>query len=289
MSIHTENLNLHEILLAVVGEMGEETIGQNQLKAILSDLTAGTESSKYMSVVARAVSYGLGRRLLALRDLDDSDFNLRVMNIRHEFMEDNYLQAGVSDYIVDSFIYALGWGPVPDDEAKDGKSPVELPFGFSVGEDSDFIGNINSDGERHGLGIHGKENGDIYAGQWKFNARTGTGMEIAADKRKYAGDFRMNRRHGSGVMTYPDGSKYSGEWKNGKRHGGGMTTFPNGEQMYARYSNDEMTDDNGAYFLQDGSIVCGRMSQYGPDGECVRIGLDGKPRNELWKNGVKLQ
>lgn len=287
MKVDNSDKEFHEVLLSVVEQFGEEVIAQSQLRAILSDLTAGGQSSRFMSVIARAVSYGLGRRLLDMRGLDDADFNLRVMNLRHEFMEDNYLQADVSDYIVDSFIYSLGWGNVPSFDRKGGGVPVELPFGFMVSEQGDFIGNINGDCERQGLGIHGKEDGYIYAGQWKFNSKNGIGMELLSGKQRYTGDFRMNRRHGVGVMTFPDGSKYLGEWKNGKRHGWGTIFFPNGEKMYVQYANDEIATANGLYFLQDNSLIYGPMSALGPNGECIRICANGASGMENWINGVK--
>lgn len=286
-SDHIDN-ELHEVLKSVVDQFGEEILAQNQLKAILSDFTAGEESSRFMSVITRAVGYGLGRRLLAMRGLDDVDFNLRVMNLKHEFMEDNYLQANVSDYIVDSFIYSLGWGGIPSFERRD-ELPIELPFGFIVSDEGHFIGNVNGDGERQGLGIQGDENGYVYAGQWKFHSKNGIGMELLSVKQRYAGDFRMNRRHGVGVMTFPDGSKYAGEWKNGKRHGWGTTLFANGEKMYVQYANDEIIAGNGLYFLQDNSLIYGPMSALGPNGACLRICLDGSSNMEIWNNGVKQQ
>lgn len=171
------------------------------------------------------------------------------------------------------------------DAQKENEKAVRLPFGFSVSAEGDFVGSLDN-GEKSGIGISGKDSGDFYAGQWKFGMKTGLGVEINRDGKKYAGEFRTNRQTGVGVVSYNDGSKFAGEWKNGKRHGGGIKFIANGDRMYAAYEADRPGNSSGAYFLQDGSIVCGQMSENGPTGMCIRYYPDGTTHKENWRNGI---
>lgn len=172
--------------------------------------------------------------------------------------------------------------------AKETLASRELPFDFSMSKEKDYLGNMDVKGERVGLGVSKNPNGKVYMGNWKLGMRTGAGLEIGTGGEKYAGEFRMNRSHGVGVLINTDGTRFAGEWKTGKRQGKGLTINPNGETMCASYESDRLGNGNGAYFLQDGSIVCGRMTDAGPTGRCIRYYPDGSVENENWRNGIKI-
>lgn len=163
----------------------------------------------------------------------------------------------------------------------------QLPFGFMVSPNKDFIGTLNDRGERT-MGVSKNSKGEFYMGDWKLDLQTGVGIRVDQTGKKYAGQFRMDRANGVGVMINSDGTGFAGEWKNGRKSGGGMTAKPNGEKMFARYEGDIVRTALGAYFLQDGSVICGHMTELGPTGKCICYRTDGSVEEETWRNGIKI-
>ena len=286
---NTNTLLLHELLYDIVQQFGEEILTENRLKAIVGDMSAGSEVCKYQVVVARSVSDHVGQRLLQLRELDDADFMLRLSTIKQNFQEDNFLQPAVSDYIIDCYQYALGWidnlEECEDYDAAANAKAGELSFVERNG--TEYCGNMSKDNERSGFGVCKKEDGSYYAGEWKLDMKNGVGLEVGVDKDKYVGEWNLNRKNGVGTVVRTDGIRYSGEWKNGKWHGVGTLFYPNGEQMTGRFANGMLQQQVGMYFMQDGSCVVGMMTMNGPDGECTHYKRDGSIEKENWINGLK--
>lgn len=257
---------LHELLHRVVEEFGEAVLTESRLKGLLADLGCGI-ADKYRHVIGRSVNDRLGQKILLLRELDDADFSLKLGNIKQSFQEENFFRQDIVDYIVDSYLYALGWIDAPQTYDEDGNQG-------------------NPDHQRSGFGIAKKEDGSYYAGEWKFDMKNGLGMHVEPEQGKYAGEWRLNRRAGVGIQTLPNGMRYAGEWKNGKMNGHGILFFPNGERICALFRNGQPdASQTGFFYLKDGSFIGGRITINGPDGPCTHYHTDGSCTKESWHNG----
>lgn len=283
--------SFHELLLDIVQQFGEEILTQSRLKGIITDLGVKTDVLKFQTVISRSISYNIGERILQYRNLDDADFYLRISTLKQMFQEDNFFQHGISDYIIDSYLYALGCieqlekYDLTQDNSNGNAKVGELSFVERCGEE--YCGNISKDNQRSGFGISKRDDGSYFAGEWKLNMKTGIGMEVTESRAKYAGEWRMNRKSGIGIALFDDGIRYSGEWKNGKMHGTGILYFPNGEQICANFSNGEITRETGMFILKDGSSIVGIMTLHGPHGVCTHFLKDGTCVEEEWINGNK--
>ena len=281
---------LHELLSRIVQEFGEEILTEYRLKAVVSDYSAGAIEDRFQVVIGRSVNDRIGNRLLELRELDDADFDLRLNTIKQSFQEDNFFQYGISDYIIDCYLYALGWIDRVEDFDEDEMQPGTAKAGelsFMEWNGAEYCGNVSKENERSGFGVCKKENGSYYAGEWKLDLQAGVGMEVTHERDKYAGEWNLNRRNGVGTMVRTDGIRYSGEWKNGKMHGVGVLFYPNGERLCARFVSGRIEQGSGVYYLQDGSYVLGHMTDNGPDGNCQHYKKDGSCEAERWISGVK--
>lgn len=278
---------LHELLLLVVEEFGETVLTENRLKGLLSDLGCGVVD-KYRHVIVRSVNDHLGQKILLLRELDDADFSLKLNNIRQTFQEDNFFRYDIVNYIVDSYLFALGWIDTLEEykEDADGSGSKAGELSFAERNDCEYCGNLNQEDERSGFGISRQDDRSYYAGEWKLDLKNGVGMQVEANHNKYAGEWRFNRRAGVGIQVLTNGIRYAGEWKNGKMNGIGILFYPNGERMCTLFRNGQPTEDHiGFYYLKDGSYVKGHMTWNGPDGNCEHVHTDGSLMNEIWSNG----
>ena len=286
------SLSFHELLQDIVEQFGEDVLTENRLRGLVSDFAVGGDIMKFQIVINRSISCHIGEKLLKLRDLDEADFTLHLSTLKQTFQEENFFRYGVSDYIIDSYLFALGWI-----EKVDGYQENEnVQFGARLGElsfvewnDEEYCGSFSKENERSGFGICKREDGNYYAGEWKFDMKNGMGMDVAFEREKYAGEWRLNRKNGIGISVQANGVHYSGEWKNGKIHGVGILFFPNGERLCARFENGQLKEGTGSYFLQDGTYIVGPMDANGPNGQCLHFGLDGSYKTEEWIYGIKKQ
>lgn len=280
------NLPLHELLSRIVQDFGEDTLTETRLKGLLCDL-GGSTYHRYQSIMTRSIAENIGQRIIMLRELDDADFSMKLSNIRQSFQEDNFYKYGIANYIIDCYLFALGWVESVaeyNEEKEDGAKSGEINFVERDGYE--YCGNLNQDDERSGFGISKNEDGSYYAGEWKLDLKNGVGINVRTDRSKYAGEWRLNRKAGIGIQLLNDGSKYAGEWKNGKMHGEGIIFYPNGEHLCASFRNGEIeTDTNGIFYMKDGTYIIGKMTINGPDGECTHYSRTGKPEKENWIKG----
>ena len=114
----------------------------------------------------------------------------------------------------------------------------------------------------------------------------GFGLGFNQNRERYAGEWSFNRHSGIGVEVQNDGKRYAGMWKNGRRNGTGMIHLPNGNTVCGTFRNDSLTDAHGTMFVQDGSMVVGRMTSDGPDGQCEHYYPNGSHCTETWHHGI---
>ncbi len=121
-----------------------------------------------------------------------------------------------------------------------------------------FLGHLNEQGLRHGIGIvklsagdlfigkfdnhelngHGiwrnKDNTCFYIGEFRNAIFCGQGKQVSAGS-EYVGLFEDNVRHGKGVWTslvLGSQEKYDGEWVADRQEGQGVWTSPDGQIVY---------------------------------------------------------
>jgi hypothetical protein len=93
-----------------------------------------------------------------------------------------------------------------------------------------YLGEWNSEGKRHGQGKMKWKNDEAYEGHWREDKRHGKGTMIYKNKYVvYTGDWAGDRREGFGKMTFKEKCVYEGQWKNNKMEGTGTFTWPRGK------------------------------------------------------------
>lgn len=280
-------VQLHEVINEAVRILGTDILYQEGLKGALYDVSPEV-FTPFNVVVTRSISCKIAQKITEYSKMDEADFCLKMSNLRQEFQEVNFFRPGVSNYIIDCYLYALGIiteiGNYDFDEDDSGIKAGELSFIDHNG--SEYCGNFNNEKQRSGFGVAKGSQGGYYAGEWKLDMKYGHGMHIDEEHNKYAGEWRMNRKNGIGISSSYDGVKYAGEWKNGKRHGHGIVFFPNGEKIFAYFENGHISSSSeNKFYLKDGSCIIGKMTEKGPEGECRHILIDGSSRIENWKEG----
>lgn len=289
MNLDESYQTLHELFHQISMDFGEQALAESRLKGLLSDYGGGMVN-KYRHVIARSISCQIGQKIINIRELDDSDYNLKLSNLRQAFQEENFFRHDIANYIIDCYLYGLELVDKVEDiceyDSQTGSVRAgELSFMEFAGKE--YCGNFNQQKERSGFGIEKDSDCNYYAGEWKLDLKNGIGIDVNSEKGKYAGEWRFNRKAGVGIEISQNGYKYAGEWKNGKINGNGIIFYPNGERMSAIFHNGEPKKGTvGTYFMKDGSYVIGNMVLNGPDGECIHYFLGGTTKEEYWENGI---
>ncbi|XP_071667635.1 radial spoke head 1 homolog isoform X3 [Patagioenas fasciata] len=139
---------------------------------------------------------------------------------------------------------------------------------------SEYDGERNAEGERHGHGKARLPNGDTYNGEYEHGFRNGQGTYRFKNGARYIGQYLQNKKHGQGIFFYPDGSKYEGDWVNDQRHGYGQYTYPNGD-TYTGEWRDHNRHGQGTYVYKDtGSKYVGGWVNGNQEGAAELIHLN---------------
>ena len=122
-----------------------------------------------------------------------------------------------------------------------------------------YVGERNSDGERHGQGTEFYSDGSLYDGQWKNDVKDGTGRVIYLNGLEFMGLFTDGIRNGNATITWPDGKIFKGFFTNDS--GDGTITFGKdiiytGEinvlgQMHGRYYYSTFTFNKNDYYYYE--------------------------------------
>ena len=281
-----KHLSIHDAMLLLVKEYGVGILTESRLEGLMADLLGGEYT--FYPVVRRSVQTRIGKRIVELSQ-SSVDYSIGIDNLKHSFQEENFLSPNAASYIVDSYAFALGLIKDIEPYLLDDHSVCEGEPVFVEVDEGEFCGYRNQENERCGLGILKEPEGSYYAGEWKLDMRMGVGVSFSAARRKYAGQWRINKRHGIGIEIQDDGTVYSGHWKNGKRNGFGTLYFPNGESLSIIFTDDEIADVIGLWYLQDKSFVQGKMTINGPTGLCFHTLIDGTIVEEYWNNGMIIK
>ncbi|XP_074641997.1 MORN repeat-containing protein 4-like [Tubulanus polymorphus] len=99
---------------------------------------------------------------------------------------------------------------------------------YKYTDGSEYIGEWNEDGKRHGMGHMILPDGSKYHGSFDNGFCSGLGMILFADGSRYEGEFKDGKFHGYGIFTRCDGMRYEGQLNDGKINGLGLLTYPDG-------------------------------------------------------------
>jgi hypothetical protein len=102
-----KNAEPHEILLKIVHQYDRKKLGDILLKGMLSDLMPRVEK-KYQRVFKQALDDKIGAKLLELEDEKDSIRIVKINTLKDSFKNNNGFDK-TADYVVDCFLFALGW------------------------------------------------------------------------------------------------------------------------------------------------------------------------------------
>lgn len=141
----------------------------------------------------------------------------------------------------------------------------------------DYIGNLDSNGYKHGFGIeqintggkyvgiysHNKKNGwgklysnnndEVYKGFFDDDKMNGFGEYIKGKEVTYYGIWNNNIQNGIGYELWVDSSNYYGEYKNGKKEGKGNMYYENGEYYMGQFVND-LREGRGTLYKQNNRV-----------------------------------
>lgn len=86
---------------------------------------------------------------------------------------------------------------------------------------------------KNGKGTYSYNDGDRYEGEWKDDARSGTGKFFNtalgtthyAEGGKYEGQYIDDMKSGKGKMEFPNGDVYDGNWEYNEIQGEGSLWF----------------------------------------------------------------
>ncbi|XP_067950328.1 MORN repeat-containing protein 4-like [Watersipora subatra] len=105
---------------------------------------------------------------------------------------------------------------------------------FKYSDGTEYEGQWNADGEKHGVGSLTLPDGSHYRGQFASGLSSGLGVMIFSDGSSYAGDFTRGKFNGYGVYVRQDKMMYQGQFLDGRPEGYGLTTFPDGSHGIPR-------------------------------------------------------
>lgn len=104
-----------------------------------------------------------------------------------------------------------------------------MPNGsYKYPDGSEYKGDWNNEGQRHGFGILHLNDGTKYIGEFENGLCHGLGVMSFADGSKYEGEFYQGKYCNYGVFTRCDKMKFEGEFRDGKVNGRGLLTFTDG-------------------------------------------------------------
>jgi hypothetical protein len=107
LNYNVKNAEPHEILLKIVQQYDKKKLGDTLLKGMLTDLMPHVEK-KYQRIFKQALDDRIGAKLLDLEHEDNSIRIVKIKTLKDSFKNNNGFDQ-TADYVVDCFLFALGW------------------------------------------------------------------------------------------------------------------------------------------------------------------------------------
>lgn len=83
---------------------------------------------------------------------------------------------------------------------------------LSFADGSQYEGEWDIIGQRHGKGAHLDRDGSLYEGFWSFDKKNGEGRQIDKEGNVYIGEWKDDHRHGKGKCYFVTKDEYAGDW-----------------------------------------------------------------------------
>lgn len=174
-----------------------------------------------------------------------------------------------------------------------------------------YVGQLDSKGLEHGLGIYTVNLEGKCAGDFMHNRVTGRAIKTWEQGEKFIGDYHMNKKHGIGLHEWPTGARYRGQFKNNQPDGygiletvhdgikfigrvKGMTAMPVEGKWYDTLNNQIDPEDHG--IASDGTKTLPNGVKVTAIGEVAVVYTDDEGRevrkfeeknikSETWRQG----
>lgn len=278
---NTNSNSFPDTILHLVSQFGEGILSDHRIEGLLAD-TAQTTGYDFSIPVKIASVLSIGKKVCEIKKRNTS-IQFYLEDLKKFFIEHSFLKEDVCNFLIDSYAYGVGLIKAINYTYTSHRKVEEQTISHG-----DYYGSLDPNDNRDGFGMLNMPDGSKFAGEWQLDMRMGFGVSTSISRERYAGQFSFDQKEGIGVQRDNYGSIYAGKWKNGKKQGYGTTYYPNGESLSAIYEDGEIVNSIGSWMLEDNTVVVGKMSAFGPTGECVHILIDGRQRNELWENGKLL-
>eukprot|EP00347_Sterkiella_histriomuscorum_P000605 403375202 len=102
-----------------------------------------------------------------------------------------------------------------------------------------YYGQLNSEGQMHGLGTIMFKNGFSYQGMFSNGSREGIGCTFDLNNNKYKGEHKRGMREGQGIFKTSDGNIYEGGWVKNRMNGRGREINNKNECFIVYYKNGQ--------------------------------------------------
>jgi len=129
--------------------------------------------------------------------------------------------------------------------------------------------------------------GGSYEGEVKNNMPHGKGLQISPQGEEYYGDFVEGKMEGNGTLLYANGDIYVGQFKNELADGIGTLNLADGSIYNGPFKNGKPNGE-GVFTSANGDMARGNVINGDPDGKIIFTLKNGETREEIWKNGKKV-
>lgn len=149
--------------------------------------------------------------------------------------------------------------------------------------DGIYIGQWNTQLQRHGRGVFISKKEWVYQGYWRNNTMTGVGRIFYSDGRYYEGGLYNNLYSGIGTLISPPDDKYQGNWIHGTKYGTGVEIHCDGT-AYEGMHQEGNKHGYGKLKLSDGRVFEGSFLDDKLQGKCRIEWPDGRSYEGEVKN-----
>ena len=159
---------------------------------------------------------------------------------------------------------------------------------ISLGDEGNYIGELNKEGIPNGKGQYIFKNGEKYEGEIKDGKFNGSGKYTYANGEYYIGELENDLRHGKGTLYYKNNNiRYEGSFVKDKFEGNGKYIWESGESYLGQFING-LNEGKGKLFYKNGNVKYeGDFVNDKFEGNGKYIYEDGEYYEGQFKNGLK--
>ena len=152
-----KEIELHDLLLEIVNQYEKNILGEMRLHALLSDLKPNIEKH-HKSIIKQVLQDKVGNKLLQLEQESEATRVIKIDTIKDSFKTNNAYNE-TADYIVDCFLFSLGWLSNIDKQQYKPKATVDTEVMFNQQIEMAFIDKALSKSVSAQLFVSGKQLG----------------------------------------------------------------------------------------------------------------------------------